>query len=261
MDLGFMLKKFITFFIEPYGMVLSLFVIWFILSNIKKVKLAKISLSLAFGLLFLFSYPPFANFLISNLENQYPKYDYKNDVSYIHVLGSGHNGDETQPLSSKIGNAGLKRVLEGVIIHKKIAGSKLIFTGYGGREDISTAKMNARIALALGIKEEDIILGEKAKDTQDEASFTKKLVGDKSFVLVTSASHMPRAMILFESLNLKPIAAPTAFYKDKFRGIFRLPNINSFIKSQVAMHEYWGILWSKLKKLDERLKELSHQLY
>ncbi|NOR57529.1 MAG: hypothetical protein GQ474_03295 [Sulfurimonas sp.] len=247
MELGFMLKKFITFFIEPYGMVFSLFVIWFIFSKLKRVKLAKVSLSLAFGLLFLFSYPPFANFLISNLENQYPKYDYKHDVKYIHVLGSGHNGDKTQPLSSKIGDAGLKRVLEGIIIHRRIKGSKIIFTGYGGLEDISTAKMNATLAIALGVKKEDIILGEKPKDTQEEAYFTKELVGDEAFVLVTSASHIPRSMMLFKSLGLNPIAAPTAFYKGKYRGVFRLPTMNSFIKSQVAMHEYWGILWSKLR--------------
>jgi len=247
MDLGFLLKKFVTFFVEPYGMVFSLFVIWFILLKIKKDKFAKISLSLAFGLLFLFSYPPFANFLISNLESQYPKYDYKRDIKYIHVLGSGHNGDELQPLSSKIGDGGIKRVLEGILIHRQVEGSKLIFTGYGGDMDVSTAKMNANLAIALGVKEEDIILGEEAKDTQEEANFTKGLVGNEHFVLVTSASHIPRSMMLFESLGLKPIAAPTAFYKEKFRGVLRLPTMGSFFKSQVAMHEYWGILWSKLR--------------
>ncbi|WP_373035493.1 ElyC/SanA/YdcF family protein [Sulfurimonas sp.] len=247
MEFGFMLKKFITFFIEPYGMVFSLFIIWFIFSKMKKKRLSKIFLSLAFGLLFLFSYPPFANFLISNLENQYPKYDYKYEVKYIHVLGSGHNGDESQPLSSKIGDGGIKRVLEGIIIHRHTKGSKLIFTGYGGEEDISTAKMNAKLAIALGVKEEDIILGEDAKDTQEEAYFTKKLVGNESFVLVTSASHIPRSMKLFKSLGLKPIAAPTAFYKDKFRGFLRFPTMGSFKKSELAMHEYWGILWSKLR--------------
>ncbi len=242
-----MLKKFITFFIEPYGMVFSLFVIWFVLSKLKRVKLAKVSLSLAFGLLFMFSYPPFANFLISNLENQYQKYDYNHDIKYIHVLGNGHNGDETQPLSSIITDAGMKRALEGIIIHNQIKDSKLIFTGFGGNEKISVAKMNKRLALALGVKEEDIILGEKAKDTQEEAYFTKELVGDKPFVLVTSASHIPRSMMLFESLGLKPIAAPTAFYKGKFNGFFKLPDTGSFYVSQIAMHEYWGILWSKLR--------------
>ncbi|EDZ62647.1 integral membrane protein [Sulfurimonas gotlandica GD1] len=242
-----MLKKFVTFFVEPYGMVFSLFVIWFILSKLKKYKLAKVSLSLAFGLLFMFSYPPFSNYLISDLENQYPKYDYKHNIKYIHVLGNGHNGDETQPISSIISEAGTRRALEGIIIYNQTEGSKLIFTGFGGDEKISVAKMNKRLALALGVKEEDIILGEKAKDTQEEAYFTKELVGDEPFVLVTSASHIPRSMMLFESIGLKPIAAPTAFYKDKFRSFLKLPTMGSFYLSQIAMHEYLGILWSKLR--------------
>ncbi len=248
MDFGFMLKKFVTFFVEPYGIVFLFFMIWFIALNIKKKKLAKISLSLAFGFLFLFSYPPFANFLISNLENQYPKYDYKNHVKYIHVLGFGHNSDVSQPISSKIGSAGMKRVLEGIIIHKQTKDSKLIFTGYKADMDMSSAKMNAILAIALDVNEENIILGEEARDTQEEANFTKELLGKESFILVTSACHMPRAMILFESLGLNPVAAPTAFYKEKYKGLLRLPTVGAFGMSGKAIHEYWGILWSVVSK-------------
>jgi len=247
-DTGFLLKKITTFFVEPYGMVISFFVIWFILKNANKKKLSKLFLYIAFGLLFLFSYPPLSNSLISYLENQYPKYDYKHNVRYIHVLGSGHNGDKTQPISSRNSDVGTKRVLEGVIIHKQIKNSKLIFTGYEGSMSVSTAMINKKLALALGVKEEDIILGEKAKDTSQEAVFAKSIVGNESFVLVTSASHMPRSMMLFKSLQLKPIAAPTAYYKQDIGSFLSLPSPYSFIKSQIAMHEYLGMLWSKINK-------------
>lgn len=249
MELGFMLKKFITFFIEPYGMVLSLFVLGLYFLYIKKDVLSKVFLTLAFSVMLLFSYSPFANFLISNLENQYPKYDYKSNVKYIHVLGSGHNTDPSQPLSSQIGGASVKRDLEGILIHKSIKGSKIIFTGYEGSTDTPTAVMNAKLAKALEVKEESLLINPKPKDTREEAIFTKSVVGDKPFILVTSATHMPRAMLLFKSLGLKPIAAPTNFYKRKFDGYFKMPNISSFQTSQIAMHEYWGILWSKLKEL------------
>jgi len=109
--------------------------------------------------------------------------------------------------------------------------------------------MNEKLAIALGVNEENIIISEKPKDTQEEAIFSKKIVGENPFVLVTSASHIPRSMALFKSLGLKPIAAPTAFYKGSFKGFFRLPTMGSFQVSQIAMHEYWGILWSKLKEL------------
>jgi uncharacterized SAM-binding protein YcdF (DUF218 family) len=185
--------------------------------------------------------------LVKNLEDRYTKYDYKQSITYIHVLGSGHNDDFTQPLSSMIGSDGMKRVLEGIIIYKKTPNSKLIFTGYAGNTSESTAQMNANLALALGVKQEDMIINPKPKDTAQEAEFTKTLVSDKPFVLVTSATHMPRSMKLFESLGLHPIAAPTAFRKKKINDYFPIPDAYSIVNAQVAMHEYIGMLWNKLR--------------
>ncbi len=246
-ELGFFLKKLISFFVEPYGLFLFFLILGLYLLFIQRVKLSKIILSFSLSIVILFSYSPFSNFLVKNLENKYPKYDYSKNIKYIHVLGSGHNADESQPISSHIGSAGIKRVLEGIIIHKQIEGSKIIFTGYGGDMEVSTAKINANLAIALGVKEENIILGENPKDTQEEALFTKKLLNGESFVLVTSASHMPRSMMLFESLGLNPVAAPTDFLRTFNISYLKAPSIESFYNSQRAMHEYYGILWNKLR--------------
>jgi uncharacterized SAM-binding protein YcdF (DUF218 family) len=142
--------------------------------------------------------------------------------------------------------------LEGILIHKKIKNSKIIFTGYGGITDTPIAVMNARLAKALGVKEENLIVNGLPKDTKEEAVFTKSIVGDESFILVTSATHMPRAMLLFESLGLNPIPAPTDFYKKNFdttalKSYFMAPKVGSFYLSTIAMHEYIGILWGKIR--------------
>lgn len=247
MEFGFFLKKFITFFIEPFGMVLSLFIVGLYYLFIKRENLAKLFVSLACGVMFLFSYPPSSNYLVENLENQYPKYDYKTKVKYIHVLGSGHVTDPSQPLSSQICSVGIKRDVEGILIYKQTEGAKLIFTGYEANTDTPTAVMNARLAEALGVKIEDMLINPKPKDTREEALFTKTVVGDEPFVLVTSATHMPRAMKLFKSLGLNPIPAPTNFYKEEFRGYLQAPSVNYFYKSQIAVHEYIGILWSMIR--------------
>ncbi|MEN8302632.1 MAG: ElyC/SanA/YdcF family protein [Campylobacterota bacterium] len=247
MELGFFLKKFVTFFVEPFGIVFTLLALGIIFLYINKEKQSKIFISLGFASLLLFSYPPFSNFLVQNLENQYPKYDYKEDIKYIQVLGSGHNTDEMQPISSHVSDSGTKRVLEGVIIHKQIANSKIIFTGYEGKTDTATAVMNSRLALALKVDKKDMIINGAPKDTKEEALFTKTLVGSEPFVLVTSATHMPRSMMLFKSLGLNPIAAPTAYYKSEFKGWLRAPNTSSFKTSTTAMHEYIGIVWAKIR--------------
>lgn len=249
MEIGFFLKKLITYFIEPFGLVLSFFILGVLFLFLNKSSLAKIFIAISFSFLLLFSNSAFSNYLIQNLENQYQKYDYKQDIKYIHVLGSGHNDDIDQPLSSRLGEAGIKRVIEGITIHFKTPNSKLIFTGYGGNSDIANAKMNARLAINLGVDEKNIIINEKPKDTKEEAVFVKSLIGKESFVLVTSATHMPRAMILFKSLDLNPIAAPTNFYKREFNGYFSTPSNDSIGRSTIAIHEYLGTLWAKIKSI------------
>lgn len=122
----------------------------------------------------------------------------------------------------------------------------MIFTGYGGTTNTPTAVMNAKLAFALGIKEENILINGLPKDTREEAIYTKSIVGDAPFLLVTSATHMPRSMMLFKSLGLNPIAAPTNFYKTNEEDYFKF-NLESLQRSQIAMHEYLGIIWAKIR--------------
>jgi len=248
MEFGFYLKKFVTFFVEPLGFVLALFTVGLYFLFTDKKSCAKIFVSASFASLLLFSYEPFSNFLVKNLEDKYPKYEHKDGIKYIHVLGSGHNTDESQPLSSNIASSGLKRVLEGVIIHKQAPGSKLVFTGYEGDTNIANAVINAKLAAALGVEEENMIVEPNPKDTKEEALFLRSILLDEKFVLVTSATHMPRAIKLFESLGLSPVAAPTDFRKKEHTGYLKAPDIGSLNNSKVAIHEYLGILWGLIRK-------------
>ena len=247
MSLSLFIKQFITFFVEPLGLIMTLLALGIYFLTKQNNTKAKGFLFAGFSALFLFSYPPFANFLAKNLEKQYPRYKQIKEVKYIHVLGNGHNTDITQPISSHLSDGGTKRVLEGVIIYKNSPNTKIIFTGYAGKTDTTNAVMNSQLALALGVKNEDMIINGNPVDTREEALFTKTLVGDKPFVLVTSATHMPRAMMLFESFGMHPVPAPTDFQSKEFSGWIKAPNTGSLQKSKIAMHEYLGLVWAKLR--------------
>ena len=248
LEFGFYIKKFISFFIDPLGFTLSLLIVGVVLLYLKRYKSSKLFLSSSLLSLFLFSYPLFSNFLVKTLEDTYTGYNLDTNVTYIHVLGNGHNTDKNQPISSHISDAGTKRVLEGVILYKQHKGSKIIFTGYNSvGTDIPSAVMGARLALALGVDKDDIILGKKALDTEDEAKFCKSVVKSKEpFILVTSATHMPRAMRLFRSYGLNPIPAPTDFHRKEY-SFLSAPSAKALENSSLAIHEFFGILWSKLR--------------
>ncbi len=249
MEFLFLAKKVITFFIEPLGLILTLTSIGLYFLYKSSYTKAKLFLSFSLLLLLFLSYPPVENFLIQQLESQYSKYDYKDDdIAYIHVLGSGHYENNKWPLSSQIGNASLKRTIEGITIYKKLdkPNIKLIFTGYSGLNNtIPNAEINASIARIADIGNQNIIINGVPKDTKEEADFAKSILGDSPFILVTSAAHMPRAMKLFKDLGLNLIAAPTDF-RGKDLQLLTAPNIGSLQLSRIAIHEYLGIVWSYL---------------
>jgi uncharacterized SAM-binding protein YcdF (DUF218 family) len=84
----------------------------------------------------------------------------------------------------------------------------------------------------------------------------KKILGDKPFVLVTSASHLPRALAVFQKLGLSPIPAPADFRAIRHgphsllstrellkKLISAFPSSSNLAHSEQAMHEYAGFIW------------------
>jgi uncharacterized SAM-binding protein YcdF (DUF218 family) len=67
---------------------------------------------------------------------------------------------------------------------------------------------------------------------------------------VTSAIHMPRAMLVFEQKGLKPISAPTDF-EDRIRKENSpnqfFPRAGELRKVEAALHEYLGLLWARVR--------------
>lgn len=181
------------------------------------------------------------------MENEYKAYlDIDSSIEYVLVLGSGHITNKEISPHSQLSSSALMRLTEGIRIFKKLDNGKLIVSGYGGDDITPHAIISKEVAISMGIDEKDILTQEEAKDTYEEAQYVKKFVGDKTFILVTSAYHMPRAMKLFKQNGLNPIAAPTDFLQEKEPKILSSPNANNVRKTQLAMHEYIGTLWASI---------------
>lgn len=177
-----------------------------------------------------FSYQPFSNTLLKPLENSYPKLEtIPKDVKYILLLG----GD----LQS--------RGWEALRLYNKLDGAKIITSGYAATGTIPEAVKTANILYDIGIPKKDIIIHSKPRDTKEEAIKIKELLADKSFFLITSAHHMPRAIALFKKEGLNPIAAPSNSYSNNI-AIFSFPSSGNIVKVNIALHEYIGLLWAKV---------------
>ena len=127
----------------------------------------------------------------------------------ISCARSGYTWNPQWAPSSNLINNSLPRLNEGIRLWRENPGSKLIFTGGVAKTNtVSTAEVGARVAQSLGVPREQIITLDLPKDTEEEAAAVKQAIGDAPFLLVTSASHLPRAMIFFQQEGLNPLPAP-----------------------------------------------------
>lgn len=251
----FTLKKLISALLMPLSIGLTLFIIGLFYLLIQKQKKANFFMVVAFLWTALIAYSPFSNNLVKSLENQYPSYlKIDKSINYVLVLGSGHVNNEKLSDVSQLSKTALMRLSEGIRIYKELDNAKLILSGYKGDEKLSNAQMMKNVARELGIKEENIILHEEAKDTKEESDYTKETLSKEPFILVTSAAHMPRAMKVFEDNWLNPIAAPTDYLVKTEARIFSVPKASNLKKTESAMHEYIGILWHTIT---EKIKFLT----
>ena len=257
----FFMKKLVSQFLYPLqfsSLILVAGVLLVLYSRRRKLgaSLSVIGLILLFG----FSFGPLSGRLLSPLERPFtplftshrPTTPNKAEIQWIVVLAGGHGTAPHLPATSQLSPASLARVVEGVRLHQHLPHSRLVFSGgVVVAKGVSNGAVMAAAARELGVDPQHVVVGPLAHDTHGEAVALRHVVGARPFVLVTSATHMPRSMALFRQVGLHPIASP-GDYKIRSTEDKRIhlshffPQAGTLNNSTSAMHEYFGMLWSKL---------------
>jgi uncharacterized SAM-binding protein YcdF (DUF218 family) len=250
----FLLKKIVAPLFFPVTLALGILLLGlFLLSLTRRQKAGKIVVLIGIIFLGMVSYNAVSDKLLQPLEYQYPpllSLENIRNIKWIVVLGGGHTSDPKLPITSQLSEASLIRLVEGIRIHNGLPKSKLILSGGSVFEKISDAQVLADVAIAIGVKKEDLILEDVSKDTEDEARLIQQIVGQEQFILVTSASHMPRSIALFKSLGMHPIPAPTDYLVKESQEMNPsqfYPRAENLHKAERAFYEYLGLAWAKLR--------------
>ncbi|NLX35408.1 MAG: DUF218 domain-containing protein [Chloroflexi bacterium] len=253
----FLFKKIVSQFLMPLSastlLILGgLLLLWF---SRRQQTLGKVLVSIGLALLLICSYVWPAGYLLRPLERTFPALDVEQPLDpaprYVMVLGSGNISDPALPLTSQLDEAAVIRLVEGIRIQRRYPGSRLIVSG-GDRYDIHAhASQLARLAQDLGVPAEEIILLTEPDDTEQEAAQAAAIVGSEPLVLVTSASHMRRAMAIFEAAGMQPVAAPTVHrIKEgpitEFWPGTAFPQPRNLENATRAVYEYLGYVWGRL---------------
>jgi len=97
-----------------------------------------------------------------------------------------------------------------------------------------------------GVPKQDVLGEDQSRDTLESAVKVEKILRQKSwkrYLLVTSAEHMPRSMLAFNSKAPEPIPAPGDFSVGEFKlnPLGLLPSESGARGIYFSLHEYIGL--------------------
>lgn len=145
----------------------------------------------------------------------------------------------------------LERLNYGCYLARQTMLPVLVSGGFGDFSGESEAATMARTLKSWGLTE--VLEEGTSRNTDENAKLSAKILdarGFKRVLLVTSASHMPRALRSFQKVGLEVLPAPTAFYGEGAwdQGLTAwLPTFRYFESSCDYLQALVGEVWYLLK--------------
>ncbi len=246
----FELKKILGGLLMPLPLLglLSLILLIFALKQRKLV----ITLSfLSLATLLLASTPWVANLLIKHNQPTSLAFNFLKhpNIDKIVVLGCDINPNPALSANSQLGNCALTRLVEGIRLANIYPRAQLIVSG-GGYEKVTNSALMYKTAISLGINKNRIVQNPNAMDTAQEAAFLASKLVDYNTALVTSVSHMPRAINLFNAQGVAVIPAATDYHNFAAYPWYKqlIPNAKALLVVTQFAHEVVGDAWIKIRR-------------
>ncbi len=236
-----------------------LFVVFFRNSEFRLLKKLREKLSyFVFLVLLLVVIFPAGSFFMWNLENQYPT-PQKNKIEEAHgliLLGGFVDAAVWRSRGTESFNPAAGRLISFVKLMREYPDKKYVFTGRGRdfKDGLGEAEMAQDLFPVFGINSDKITYEDQSKNTEENATFTANLLQEdknKKWVLVTSAFHLKRSMMLFEAAGFTDLVPyPVDYHTKKEFSFWPNPSlILSFANWHVSIKEVAGILREKIKKI------------
>jgi len=199
---------------------------------------------------------PLGTALLVPLENRFPPWDEtQGPPTGIVVLGGVVNQHISLARNQISLDAAAGRLIAAVELQRRYPGLRIVFSGgnsnliFKGR---SESEFAARFLKNLGVPSDEIEVDDGARNTMENAVNAKKIAYPKPgerWLLVTSASHMPRAMGLFRAAGFPVEAYPVDYRTGGWRDVRTLPSLSllgGFYRLDPSVHEWEGLIIDRL---------------
>lgn len=214
----FVLSKIVWLLLQPVSQAILLGVLGLLLTFTRWKWASRLAVLLCIGVLFTSAFTTLGYVLLQPLEGAFERPAVAPEtVTGIVVLGGGMDAEINEARGGYELNRAGDRFVEALRLAETYPGAKVVLTG--GIGDIEQtgepeAVAGERFFLDLGIARERLLLETASRNTEENAVFTKALVEPKpgeTWLLVTSAFHMPRSVGLFRKAGFDVVPWPVDY--------------------------------------------------
>jgi uncharacterized SAM-binding protein YcdF (DUF218 family) len=261
--LFFVLSKTLGFLLLPTNFLIGIGFVGAILMFTRFASLGRKLVIASVLLLVICGLSPLGNLLLYPLEQRFPPWDASRGApDGIIVLGGSIQADLSVAHGTPVVIGAPDRLIAAAGLAHRYPNARILFTG-GSAKLISNGAREADFASAifesLGIDKSRLIMERDSRNTLENAVFSKALVVPKEgerWLLVTSASHMPRSVGLFRKAGFAVEPYPVDWRVGGRGDIFNFTNIaiDGLGRTDVAVREWMGLIaYRATGKIDELL--------
>ena len=265
-DFMFFLKKLISWFLMPVPLILEFFILGWLLHRFSRFKKTGTALKIVSLMLFVAFGCGIGDGYLYRLERRYPPFDPTPEQceqlrgGVVVVLGQGLSAHSDLPVRYREGRVFTLRLLEGIRVAKSIPDSHLIVSMAGdATEDDKRAFLDDFSDLLMFPKGR-VSMVTTARDTQEEVAFVCAAIRNRdssaghawpAIIVATSASHIPRSLLLFQKAGITPIPAPCDYQiyeQKKWFDVsrFKVLNGGGLMKTESTLHEGIGLIYESV---------------
>jgi uncharacterized SAM-binding protein YcdF (DUF218 family) len=257
----FVLSKTLGFFLVPSNLIIASGALGLGLSFSKRQRMGGWLLACCVAALLICGFSPIGALLLLPLETRFSPWNPDTgDPAGIIVLGGGLDPELTAERGTPaMGSSGARIVVAAELAYR-YPKARLVYVG--GNASLrpvapSEADVAEDIFKNLGVREDRVQLERNSRNTDENVRFVVKLVNPtpcEPWLLVTSASHIPRSIGLFRkagfSVEPYPVDWGTGRWSDIYK--FQADFISGLVLTDKAAHEWLGLIAYRLTgKTDE----------
>lgn len=238
----FILSKTISFLFLPATLIAVFWAGYFIF---KKWKHRKFLSYIGFGLFLIFTNDFLANFLLSKYQT--PVNSLGKEVHFTYgVLLTGMTNTLKLPKDRVYFHQNGDRMLQTIKLFYEGKIDTLVIAGGGAtalRKDLQEASVLKSYLNTINFPQDKIIIEDQSRNTYESALLLKELISDRNILLISSASHLPRASRVFAKQGFEVEAYPTTYFTndEMVDPSMFIPSADALLKWHILFKEWMGM--------------------